>query len=422
MIRQRKKLLRDLLFIFFTLFVFASTFSIALAQVALGLSLILFIVIAATTGYNPFPGQLKWFYISVGLYIFWMLLASLFGNTPVESILILKEEWLFCAVPIGIYLLSREDYRRRMMYAFATGTGLFALYGILQFFTGVHWFKSVAPNPGPEFLYVIKGNFPSPMTFGNYFGTVAGFFAGMVLAGWNNLDKKEKVLFSVAALTALLATLGSYNRGALLGLVAAFVVVSIIIRNRKLTIAVIGAIVLIAAATVGVPSIRHRIQSHLANELSLEYQGSRLFIWNNSLKIVAENPVLGVGQGNFRYEYEACLPKDVIGIRKHVHAHNDFINIAAIAGFPGMLFFAGIWLSVFGYLRRQWKSAGRQGQSVPLLVAATTGSAVFLISSLTEATFADEEVRQMLMFVWAVGLFSLYPGPERAGNQPPAPE
>ncbi|UCE25698.1 MAG: O-antigen ligase family protein [Candidatus Zixiibacteriota bacterium] len=422
MIRQRKKLLRDLLFVFFTLFVFASTFSIAMAQVCLGLSLVLFIIVAVTTGHNPFSSQLKWFYIFVGLYIFWMLLASLFGNTPVESTLILKEEWLFCVVPIGIYLLAKEDYRRRMMYAFAIGTGLFAVYGILQFFTGVHWFKSVEPNPGPEFFYVIKGNFPSPMTFGNYFGTAAGFFAGMVLAGWSGFERKEKILFSMAAFAALLSTLGSYNRGALLGLVAAFIVLCIIIRGRKLTIAVVAAIILIIAGTVGVPSVRYRIQRHLANQLSLEYQGSRLFIWNNSLKIVAENPVLGVGQGNFRYEYEARLPEDVIGLRKHVHAHNDFINIAAIAGLPGMLFFVGIWVAVFGYLRRQWKLAGQQEWSRPLLVAATGGSVVFLVSSLTEATFADEEVRQMLMFLWAVGLFSLYPGPERAGNQPPAPE
>jgi len=32
----------------------------------------------------------------------------------------------------------------------------------------------------------------------------------------------------------------------------------------------------------------------------------------------------------------------------------------------------------------------------------------FVITSLTEATFADEEVREMLMFIWAVGLAGSY--------------
>ena len=178
MLYQQKKLLNDLLFGFFTLFIFGSTFSIALAQVALGISLILFIIIATNIRYNPFVRELRWFYAFMGLYILWMFISSLLGDTPLASVKIMKEEWLFCAVPIGIYVLYKEDFRKRLIAAFAIGTGLFALYGLLQFLTGVHWFKSVAPNPGPEFGFVIKGNFPSPMTFGNYFAAAGGFFAG----------------------------------------------------------------------------------------------------------------------------------------------------------------------------------------------------------------------------------------------------
>jgi len=34
-----------------------------------------------------------------------------------------------------------------------------------------------------------------------------------------------------------------------------------------------------------------------------------------------------------------------------------------------------------------------------------------MVSSLTEATFADEEVRQLMMFIWAAGLSVWYNEP-----------
>ena len=39
-----------------------------------------------------------------------------------------------------------------------------------------------------------------------------------------------------------------------------------------------------------------------------------------------------------------------------------------------------------------------------LSLAAFIGSVMFFLTSLIEATFADEEVRQLLMLIWAVGL------------------
>ncbi len=420
MLRQQKKLLNDLLFGSFALFLFGSTFSIALAQVALGLSLVLFLIVAIGTRHNPFVAELKWFYIFTGLYIVWMFIASLMGDTPVKSILIMKEEWLFCAVPIGIYLMAKDGYRQKLLSVFAIGVGIFTLYGLLQFFTGVHWTKPVAPNPGPEFGYVIKGNFPSPMTFGNFFGTAGAFFAGYLLARWTTIETKHRLLYGGAALVALLATLGSYNRGAIIGLFVGFITLGLLLRNRKMLLGLAGAVVIVIVLIAVFPSPRERLSRHIDKELDPTYEGGRVFIWNNSLKIAADNPVFGVGQGNFRYEYLKLLRPDIPDIRKRVHAHNDFINIAAVSGVPGMLFFAGIWIAVFCYVRRQMKTA-KNGVS-PLLVAALTGSVVFLVSSLTESTFADEEVRQMLMFIWAVGLFALYPWPRNSAGTSGQPD
>jgi O-antigen ligase len=160
--------------------------------------------------------------------------------------------------------------------------------------------------------------------------------------------------------------------------------------------------------------LQGRFSEQAAKDMSSDYPGSRVYIWTRSLDIVKSHPVFGVGQGNFYDEYVARLPVDITDNRKLTHAHNDFINVAAIAGIPGALFFIGIWLAVFHFLwhgsrKRHWSSADRA-----FCLAAFLAGVAFLITSMVEATFADEEVRQMLMFVWAIGLASWYKSSEQS--------
>ena len=107
--------LTTVIFLLYGLFVFGSTFSIALAQSALGLSFILFVIYIIISRYNPFPSTLKSFYIPVALLIIWEFMAAFMGNSPLKSASMLREEWLFCAVPIGIWLCSDKRYRERRL-------------------------------------------------------------------------------------------------------------------------------------------------------------------------------------------------------------------------------------------------------------------------------------------------------------------
>ena len=132
----------------------------------------------------------------------------------------------------------------------------------------------------------------------------------------------------------------------------------------------------------------------------------RFYIWNNSLKLVKENPILGVGNGNFQKEYAIYLPPDTEARKKHVHAHTDLINFAALFGIPGMILYIFIWLELFRILWRKWKTKSDKSHNKPFVLASLLGVIVFFVTSFTEATFVDEEVRQMLMFIWAIGLGS----------------
>ncbi|MFQ6007822.1 MAG: O-antigen ligase family protein [Candidatus Zixiibacteriota bacterium] len=410
MIILSRKFLHDILFAFFALFIFSSAFSIAIAQISLGLSLVLFLILVVTTRCNPFVRSLKWFYIFVALYIFWLLLSALVGPTPLRSVWIAKEEWLFCAIPIGIFLFDFPRYRNKLIAAFGSGVMLVAIYGIVQHFTGFHWFKAIPPKTAPDYGYLACGNFSHSLTFGNYFSTAAVFLIGFAFGAYDKLNKSSLAFFIFSALMGMIATVLSYSRGAILGLVMVLAVMGLILKRRYflITFAIIAAIGI--TIVIAIPGITMRFTDKTEKDLGGIYEGGRVFIWKNSLKVIEEHPVFGVGQGNFRSAYTSHLRPDIPEKRKHAHAHNDLLNVAAVAGIPAMLAFLGMWIAAVSYFWKGWRMRHETGSDGIFSLAALLGSLVFFVTSIFEATFADEEVRQMLMFIWAAGLRLWYKG------------
>ncbi len=405
MSRASLQTLQGALAVFFALFAFASTFSIALAQISFGITLSLFLVVVAIQRYNPFTPKLRIFYLFIGLYVFWMLLATTLGKTPVKSVLMIKEEWLFLIIPIGIYILADNRYRTWVSRAFMAGIILFSIYGIIQHFTGFYWPKRLAPNAAFDYGYIVKGTFPHSLTFGNYYGTAAAFLAAFAVVGWREMGKTDRWLSAVGAVLAIIVTVFSYSRGAILGLIISLLLLGLLLKKRWFTVSLLSLLTITLVAVIAVTPVRSRLAQIMERDLNTADEGSRLFIWSHSLEIVEAHPVFGVGQGNFQEEYIDRLPPDAPEYRKYTHAHNDLLNVAAISGLPGMLFFLGKWIAGFALCWMGWRQQRQFSGRLRYFAAGLIGSVMFFISSLTEASFADEEVRELLMFVWAMGLW-----------------
>lgn len=400
--------LTDALFFFYALFIFGSTFSIALAQMSLGVALALFITIIILHRHQPFVASLKRFYIFVALYIGWIFVCSLLGETVTRSLFIMKEDWLFLIVPIGVFLMQNKKYRERLITIFAVGVVLVSIYGLLQYSLGLNWFKDTALTAGDGFGYRVRGNFSHRLTFGNYYATAALVLFGFGIRRVEGLTSARRQLFLAGSVLAMAVTLLSFSRGSVIALVVGLLVAGVIL-GRKYLISMVGLLALMAfVVALLLPGLVDRFTEAVQKDLSLEYEGSRPFIWQKSLSIARDHPIFGVGPGNFEPEYAARLRPDIPDYRKHVHAHNDLINMVAVYGLPGFLLFTGLWIVLFGYTyggfrrRRQFDDGDR------FFLAATLGSVAFFTTSMFEATFADEEVRQLLMFVWALGLWPWY--------------
>lgn len=130
----------------------------------------------------------------------------------------------------------------------------------------------------------------------------------------------------------------------------------------------------------------------------------RLYIWNQSWQITLNDPITGVGPGNFVPAYSAHLPDDAAPYHYMGHAHNDYLNLSAQTGIPGLLLYLTVWGVIIARLWRRSRDDSAPAENRALANAALLASLVFCTASMTEAAFADEELRQLITALWALGL------------------
>ena len=393
-----------LLGLIYLLFIFGSTFSIALAQSALGISLLLFIVVAFLEKYNPFQGPVKIVYISILAYVGWLWIASFVNDNSYNSFVGTREEWLFSAIPIGIYLVQKKHMRRFFLISLSAGVLFVSIYGIIQHFTGVILLKDYLAVKAPDFGYMVSGQFSHRLTFGNYFGLMSVFLFGVV-AGQPDLRKDRICLIVLlAAIMGTIVTILSYSRGPIFSVVFVLLVSGFIAGRRLFRIGVPALVMLVVALTILQPNLIGGFKQRFDRDLNNEYSGSRTFIWKTSSEIIRENLWFGVGPANFKQAYRDHLPVDTSPSRQHSHAHNDLLNFAAISGIPGSILWLFLFLVISLMLYRAGGDKNIDESARAWSRAALLATLFFFAASMTEAVFADEEVRQGLMFIWAAGL------------------
>ncbi|MES2514497.1 MAG: O-antigen ligase family protein [Bacteroidota bacterium] len=120
------------------------------------------------------------------------------------------------------------------------------------------------------------------------------------------------------------------------------------IRHSVFKIAAVAAFIFISI--IGVVTFQNRQKFyHLFDKKS---STERLFIWDNSVQMIKEHAVFGVGGGNWqinvpKYGLNNCpTPAIKEGIQTLQRPHNDFLWIFCEMGIIGFLAYAGIFISV----------------------------------------------------------------------------
>ncbi|MCB2229949.1 O-antigen ligase family protein [bacterium] len=397
-----------LLAIFFALFLFSATFSIAVSQVTLGIAAALFLWVSVSRRVSPFVPELRVVHVAFAVWVAWLFFTCLLGETPLRSLRLSREEWLFSAVLIATLLFSNRRLGVRLMAVLASGAILVSLYALFQYLTGMNLFTRHEMYAAPGFGYRAIGMFTHVLTFGNFFAVLACTLIAFTIGYHRRLSGRLRLLFVTASLCAAGATFLSFSRGPIAALVGTIILLLLILGRRYWKASAVVLAVLVVGVAV-VPGVGDRFVNEFGIEWRGEYEGSRMFIWRNSVKVIEERPLVGVGMGNFKTHYERYLRPDIESSRKLTHAHNDLLNVSSIAGIPGAVIFVAMWLVAMWFFWRGYRVTRDTGDGeAGWYLAALAGSICFFGTSLVEATWVDEEVRQLLMVVWGVGLSGWY--------------
>jgi O-antigen ligase len=248
------------------------------------------------------------------------------------------------------------------------------------------------------------GLFNHPLTFAEVMLGTGALLLFRALFLWK--DGRNSTFFWFAAMIAMIGVIASGSRTAIAGLPV--VAVSTVIFFWHALARVRWYLLLAPLAAIALPLVFNehafiRATEHVGRDFRNAYQGSRIFIWENSLQIIKEHPILGVGPNGFAPEYDKQVPDWVEPGYRFGHAHNDLINMTATRGIPGGLLYVLMW----GILL--WRGGGAllrnrtlQSEESALRFGAMAGLFALLLCGLTESTFVDEEVRGVIMLLWGL--------------------
>lgn len=263
------------------------------------------------------------------------------------------------------YTITQKHLKALIGLVLAIGLGS-AVFGIIREFafdnseTGLPSYFSV----GKGFAqYINRNHFLYLMEMS------IGLLLGLILKG--NLSEKHKFFCWVSSGFLILVSISANSRGGLISLTGIFILaaiihfltrnetkmekangnngigVSFIIRKAFLTTVLVCAvfgIMVVTIAFVGGDAVATRIESISGEVEQVDHQKiNRLAIWQSTLELIKEKPLMGVGFGG----YSAAITKfdSSSGKGTLLQAHNDYLELLANGGIISFLL-----VLTFGYI------------------------------------------------------------------------
>lgn len=215
-------------------------------------------------------------------------------------------------------------------------------------------------------------------------------------------DKWLRALTSLAFCLLWLATFLGQSRLAIIGVLPALYVISLtLVRPGRWRLAAVAGVTFFLLAQVAILSGIFNPQAERLAERDEDSLSTRVLIWESGLQILIDHPLTGAGMNAFRAPaVRALYPVPGYETRVLPHAHNEWIQIAADLGLPGLLVFAS-WFIVIGWmLRKVWQQGDARARAVALSVGC--GLAAHLVYGLGDAIPLWD--RFAFVFWWLVGV------------------
>jgi O-antigen polymerase len=233
--------------------------------------------------------------------------------------------------------------------------------GFVQSAIGIyeHFFYATDVN-GLQLKSAMSGTIGSSNSLGQFF-TISLLAGNAVL--WKTPNRFKWIILIIAAiiLTSLLLT---RSRGAILALICGFITMKVLMvdftpgrkhRLKKYRWSIISGI---AVSLTGFLLMLYQMDA--------ESSFGRLFVWDISLQMYFDHPILGLGFNRFG-DYFNTYQANYLALPENMHlaykaanlkqAHNEYIQAFVETGIVGGLIYLAIWLTAFFFILTKVKSS-----------------------------------------------------------------
>jgi O-antigen ligase len=195
----------------------------------------------------------------------------------------------------------------------------------------------------------------------------------------------RRLLPGTLGLALLFAALGlSLSRGAALGALAALLTLGLIrlatapwsLRVLAVAVGLLALLIVAQPVAQRLTTLDEPVQVMPGNFAEQERRAH----WGAALRMLREQPVTGVGAGQFNLRYRELTPAWRFRIPRG-HAHNAYLQVAAETGLAGLVGYLALLATVGWSIARRWRAGSA---SRPVLAAAAAVTAVWLAHGLVE--------------------------------------
>ena len=321
---------------------------------------------------NAFPAlgkEHKLYFLLLAAMAGWSILATVFSRDPVLSLAGSEARrlglpaWIACiAIAAALPVILADDARRKriLLAALVIASLLISGYAFLQYLGIDPWIDT-------QIYHITAGPYhavrpPSTLGHADWFGmfslVVLFAAAGLALSG---TKQRERLLWAGATLVQAIAVVISGSRAAWMGGACGVAILAFYTgRRRELFAGVIG-IAVVAIALVLSPlgsRVRSRVRIFATDRGVL----ARVYVWRDSLRLIANHPLLGTGPETFPIAFPQFESTELAQYAPDNYVespHNVFLDYIADAGLPAGIGFIALIIIA-------WKRYSASSRTDPL--------------------------------------------------------
>lgn len=375
----------------FILFVFALSFSIAFAHVALGLWLLAWLVGLAMR-------QTRWrgtpLDRAVLVFLAVDLLTGIFGIRPAGSLVHFISLWHIAIYLLVVNTITDRRWLERALAVLIITTSVNATFGIVQhFWGGPYLFKD--QRWWADSITRELGTFDHPMTFAGQMMLIG--LVGTALLLWRRKSNAQWWLPSTIILAAWMLT---YTRNAWVGGLTGAMVLALMKGKRAVMGIGFAVIILTTLVSILEPAFISRIKSIVDPTKFSNLE--RINMWRASLEMAKESPILGVGPGNYT---EASGPyREKYGVVSTSSPHNNYFLQLTEKGVLGLGVFIYLWFVFFKEIWHAWRNA-TDDLSKALAAGSMAALVGFHVAGFFEGNFGHSEVVMIMWLIVGLGMW-----------------